>query len=472
MKTANVIIIAFIAISLVGCKSGKNYQGTSIEVPENFRFSESPAGQDQPSTEINTANLSNAGIENIEWFELFSDPVLDTLVQQALIYNQDAQIAAEAIIQAQAGLVVQRSAMLPQIGIEGGADRSNFRQGILLNEPQNLFYGAGLVNWEIDFWGKYRRLNEAAKARIVQSQEGYRATRISLTANVATLYFQLLEYKARLEISERNLTLRDSTLKIIEHRFNRGIVAEIDLNQAQIKRAIAAESIPIWKRQIARAEHALSFLTGANPRAITTGVELAMQDTAITIPMGLPSELLLRRPDIVAAEQALIEQNALVGAAKANRLPNIGLTGLLGVASTELSTLTSSPAAWSAGGSVFAPLFNFNALQRQVDIAESQRAQAELDYERTVLNAFRSVEDILITIATLKEELKARQDHVTAALSAQNLSQERYDQGVTSYLELLESQRQAFDSELSYVGTRQQLLSAYAQLYKELGGGW
>ncbi len=472
MKSLHFLTIAAVGILLVGCKSGQNYQGATVKTPDNFRYSNEQTGEVSPSTSFNSKDLNKSGIENLDWFSLFNDHTLDSLVQLALDYNQDVQIAAESVAQAQAGLVIQRSAMLPQIGIEGGANRSNFRQGFLLPEPQNLFYAAGMVNWEIDFWGKYRRLNEASKARIVQSEEGYRATRISLTSSVATLYFQLLEYKARLEISERNLTLRDSTLKIIESRFERGIVAEIDLNQAQIKRAIAAESIPVWKRNIAITEHALSFLTGSNPRAIETGVSLMSQDTVINIPPGLPSELLLRRPDIVAAEQVLVEQNALVGAAKANRLPNISLTGLLGVASTELSTLNTGPAAWSAGGSIFAPLFNFNALQRQVVIAQSQRSQAELAYERTVLNAFRSVEDILISITTLKEELKARQDHVSAALSAQRLSQERYDQGVTSYLEFLESQRQAFESELNYVGTKQQLLSAYAQLYKELGGGW
>lgn len=472
MKSLNFIAIAAIAIWLVGCKSGSNYQGTTVKAPDNFRFSEEQAGEVSPSTDINSKELNSEGIENLDWFSLFNDPALDSLVRQALDYNQDVKIAAEAILQAQSGLVVQRSAMLPQFGVQGGADRSNFRQGFLLPQPQNLFYAAGMVNWEIDFWGKYRRLNEAAKARIVQSEEGYRATRISLSSSVAILYFQLLEYKARLEISERNLTLRDSTLNIIQHRFDRGIVAEIDLNQAQIKRAIAAESIPVWKRNIARTEHGLSFLIGSNPRALETGISLIQQDTAIVIPPGIPSDLLLRRPDIVAAEQALVEQNALVGAAKANRLPNISLTGLLGVASTELSALNSSPAAWSAGGSILAPLFNFNALQQQVDIAQSQRLQAELAYEQTVLNAFRSVEDVLILIETLKEELVARQDHVTAALSAQKLSQARYDQGVTSYLEFLESQRQAFESELNYVGTKQQLLAAYAQLYKELGGGW
>jgi outer membrane protein, multidrug efflux system len=472
MRHLNHIAIAIIVLSFAACKSGQNYQGAVIETPDSYRFAEAEPIDQPEATELRTDSLSRAGLESIDWFSLFKDPVLDTLVQQALNYNQDLRIAAESVTQAQDGLVVQRSFMLPQIGAQAGTTRGNFQQGLLLPEAQNVFFVGGFVNWEIDFWGKFRRLNEAARARIIESEEGYRATRISLTATVATLYFQLLEYHARLEISERNLALRDSMLTIIAHRFERGIVAEIDLNQAQIKRAIAAEAIPIWKRQIAKTENALSFLTGSNPRGISTGIALTNQDTAISIPAGLPSELLMRRPDVVAAEQALIAQNALIGVAKANRLPNISLTGLLGVASDELSTLTASPVAWNLGSSLLAPLFNFNRLQRQVDIAESQYEQALLAYERTVLDAFRSVEDVLIEISTLKEELEARQAHVTAALNAQRLSQARYDQGITSYLEFLESQRQAFESELNYVGTRQQLLTAYAQLYKVLGGGW
>jgi multidrug efflux system outer membrane protein len=261
-------------------------------------------------------------------------------------------------------------------------------------------------------------------------------------------------------------------LQIIQQRFDKGIVAEIDLNQAQIKRAVAAEAVPLWKRFIAQTEHRLSLLTGANPGRIVTNTRLLDIDTAFVIPAGLPSHLLLRRPDVMAAEQNLVAQNAFTGAAKANRLPNISLTGLLGGASNELSTLTDGPLAWNVGGSIFGPLFNFGRLQRQVNIEESKTNQAFLAYERTVLDAFRSVEDALVEISTLKEQLKARQDRLDAALNAQYLSGERYDKGVTSYLEYLESQRQAFEAELNYTETRRELLDAYVNLYRALGGGW
>lgn len=468
MKT-RVVIILISVVFLVGCKAGKNYKGSDLEIPDKFYFENQ---SDVPADiEINTKDISKDSIAGLDFFSLFNDQVLDTLLQKALKYNQDLNIAAETVVQAQDGLIVQRAAMLPNIGIDAGASRGNF-QGFVLPDVQNNFYTTAYASWEIDFWGKFRRLNEAAKARLLQSEEAYRATKLSLVTSVATNYFLLLDYKNRLEISERNLALRDSVLQIIQQRFNKGIVAEIDLNQAQIKRAVAAEAVPLWKRFIAQTEHRLSLLTGANPGRIITNTRLLDIDTALVIPAGLPSHLLVRRPDVMAAEQNLIAQNAITGAAKANMLPNISLTGLLGGASNELSALTDGPLAWNVSGSILGPLFNFGRLQRQVNIEQSKTNQAFLAYERTVLDAFRSVEDALVEISTLKEQLKARRERLDASLNAQYLSGERYDKGVTSYLEFLESQRQAFEAELNYTETRRELLDAYVNLYRALGGGW
>lgn len=467
MQSRLILIVVATSI-LIGCKAGKNYKGTDLAIPNKFYFED----KIKPvALEVNTRNLENDTNIGLKFFSLFKDPILDSLVKKSLEYNQDLNIAAETVIQAQDGLIVQRSAMLPNIGLEGSASRGNFQRTILPN-TQNVFSAVAFASWEIDFWGKYRRLNEAAKARIIQSEEAYRATKLSLVTSVATNYFLLLDYQKRLEISTRNLALRDSVLNIIQQRFDKGIVAEIDLNQAQIKRAVAAESIPVWKRLIAQTEHRLSLLAGANPSRIATETKILEIDTTFNIPVGLPSDLLLRRPDILAAEQNLIAQNALTGAAKASLFPNISLTGLVGGASNELSNLTDGPLAWNVGGSILGPLFNFGRLQRQLNIEQSKTRQALLDYERIVLNAFRSVEDALVGITTLKEQLKAREQRLEASLNAQFLSGERYDKGVTSYLEFLESQRQAFESELNYVETRRELLNAYVNLYKVLGGDW
>jgi len=463
------ILIVLVFTVLIACKAGKNYKGADIEVPDRFYFDEED--KTPIDTLVNTRDLSQDSISGLDFFSLFKDPILDSLVKKSIAYNQDLNIAAETVIQAQDGIIVQRSAMLPNFGVQGNASRGNF-QGVLLPNTQTQFSAVAFANWEIDFWGKFRRLNEAARARLLQSEEAYRATKLSLVTSVASNYFLLLDYKKRLEISERNLALRDSVLNIIEQRFEKGIVAEIDVNQAQIKRAIAAESIPVWTRLIAQTEHRLSVLAGANPGRIVTESQLLEIDTTFTIPAGLPSDLLLRRPDVLAAEQNLMAQNALTGAAKANLFPNISLTGLAGGASTELSNLTDGPLAWNVGGSILGPLFNFGRLQRQLDIEQSKTRQALLAYERTVLDAFRSVEDALVEIKTLKAQLQARQDRLDASLNAQYLSGERYDKGVTSYLELLESQRQAFESELNYTETRRELLNAYVNLYRVLGGDW
>jgi outer membrane protein, multidrug efflux system len=463
------IVICLGVVLLTACKAGKNYTGSDMTVPDKFYFEDESSNPEE--VVVNSKNLSKDEIPELDFFSLFNDAVLTELIENAISRNQDLNIAAETIVQAQDGLIIQRSAMLPNLGLQAGASRGNF-QGMLLPETQNLYSVAAFTNWEIDFWGKFRRLNEAARARIIQSEEGYRATKLSLISAVATNYFLLLDFKNRLEISERNLTLRDSVLNLIQQRYDKGIVAQIDVNQAQIKRAVAAEAIPLWKRFIAQTENRISVLTGTNPRRIATETRLLDIDTTITIPQGLPSHLLLRRPDVLAAEQNLIAQNAITGAAKANRLPNISLTGLLGVASNELSSLTDGPLAWNVGGSLFAPLFNFGLLQRQVNIEKSKTKQAYLAYERTVLDAFRSVEDALVEITTLKEILKARHERVEASLNAQYLSGERYDKGITSYLEYLESQRQAFEAELNYTESRRELLDSYVNLFRALGGGW
>lgn len=461
--------LILILFALWSCKSGQNYQGATVQTYESYRTDNLERVLDSMTVNVDTLAIDSA--INIEWFELFSDEVLQDLIQKALENNQDLEIAAESILQAQSALVIQRSQMLPSVGYSGGVQRGNFA-GFSLGSTQNVFTGFGSVNWEIDFWGKYRRLNEAARASILASEEGYRAVKLSLVNTVAETYFRLLEYKMRLEISEQTLSLRDSMLSIIEQRFDKGIIAEIDLNQAQIQEAIAAGSIPIWERLIVSSENLLSRLIGELPDRKETGISLLDQPEEIVFPEILPGQLLVRRPDILIAEQDLIASNALLGAAKANRLPNISLSGLLGVAGSQFSSLGSNGASWNIGGSIMGPLFNWGALQRQVDIEESRTRQAILNYERTVLSAYEEVENLLYSIQSLKKELIARKEHVRAAVKAQFLSQERYNQGVTSYLEYLESQRQAFDAQLNFAGTKQELLSSYAALYAALGGGW
>ena len=413
-------------------------------------------------------------ILNIKWWELFNDPILANLIQTGLNENKDVLIASSRIDQAMAQLGFTQADLWPKVGYSAGAQRGNVIGGAPTQgfAAQNLFTGFGTLSWEIDFWGKFRRGNEAAKAELVASEYGQRTVQIGLIASIAGTYYQLLDYKWREYISRKTLDLRQESLNIIQARYDAGIVPEIDLNQAQIQRAIAASAVPLFKRSVAQTENALGILLGRSPGPITTGIELDEQQLPPDIPVGLPSLLMERRPDVLQAEAFLHAQTALIGVAVAQRFPSISLTGILGVASSDVSNLTANPAAWAIGGSLLGPLFEFGKNKRRVEIERKITEQVMFEYERTVITAFQEVEDALVEISTLKEERQARMDHVTAANNAQYLSGERYDKGVTSFLELIESQRQSFEAQLSLSETTQKLFNAYVKLYKALGGGW
>jgi len=439
-----------------GCMVGPKYQKPVTESPEAYRM-----GEPNPDSTY-----------NLRWWELFADPVLDTLIVTALDNNKDIRIAVARIEQARANLGFTKADQFPRIGYEGGASRGNFAGGQKFDSESNLFYGAANLQWEIDFWGKYRHASDAARADLLASEYAHRAVQVAIISEVANVYFQLLDYKDRLEIAKSTLVTREESLDIIQQRFDKGVVAEIDLNQAQIQRAIAAGAVPQYERAVAQTENALQYLLGKNPGAIQTGSPLLSQGTPPEIPAGIPSLLLQRRPDIMQAEQYLIAQNAQVGIAQAMRFPSINITGLLGVASNDLSTLTSGGAAWSVGGSILGPIFNFGKNKRRVEVERFKTEEALVQYEAVVIQAFREVEDALIEIDTYRRQLEIKQQEFEAAYNANTLSRDRYDGGVTSYLEVLESERTLFSVELELSQTRQVWLAGYIKLYNALGGGW
>ncbi len=445
----------------------------ACKVGPNFK---TPEKQIDPSTVYRYDSLQLAMADsslNIRWWDLFDDPAVEDLIKIGLEENKDLLIASSRIEQARAQLGYTKAGMWPSIGYSAGAQRGNVIQGAPTNgDVSNIFTGFGTLGWEIDFWGKYRRANEAAKAELVASEFGKRTVQIGLISSIAGTYYQLLDFRWREMIARKTLELRQASLEIIQARYDKGIVPEIDLNQAQIQRAIAASSVPIYQRHVAQTENALSILLGRNPSPITLGKELENQNLPPDIPVGLPSLLMERRPDVLQAENLLHAQTARVGVAVAQRFPSIGLTGILGVASTDISDLTSNGLAWNIAGSLTGPLFEFGKNKKRVEIEKQRTEQVMYEYERTVITAFKEVEDALVEIHTLKDELQARQDHVNAAQNALRLSAERYDKGVTSYLELIESQRQAFEAELSLSETTQMLFNGYVKLYKALGGGW
>jgi multidrug efflux system outer membrane protein len=454
------VIIASIVL-LESCKVGPNFksQRTEIDSTAVYRY-------DSLQLAVKDSVL------NISWWELFNDPVIDSLITIGLKENKDVLIATSRIEQARAQLGLTKANLWPSITYQAGAARGNVFQGLPSDDALNVFTGFGSVSWELDFWGKFRRANEAARADLLATEFGQRTIQIGLISAITGTYYQLLDYRWRLNISIKTLALRDQSLNIVQARYTNGIVPEIDLNQAQIQRAIAASAIPFYQRNVAQTENALSILLGRNPSGILVGNDLEEQVLPPDIPVGLPSMLMLRRPDVLQAEALLHAQTARIGVAVAQQFPSISLTGLLGVASTDISSLTANGPAFNVGATLLGPLFEFGKNKRRVEVERKRTEQVAYEYERTVINAFKDVEDALVEIETLKDELVARQAHVTAAQNAQRLSGQRYDKGVTSYLELIESQRQAFEAELSLSETTQKLFNGYVKLYKALGGGW
>jgi multidrug efflux system outer membrane protein len=409
--------------------------------------------------------------ESLKWWQLFNDPVLDTLIKKALKNNKDLLATAQNVEAARLQLAIQKAELLPQINYTGSAARGNF-QALKLPEPSNAFNIMGQASWEIDFWGKLRRMNESARAQYLASEYGLNSLKLSLITTVASTYFQVMEFQEKIIIAEQTYAIRDSSYLILKERFEAGIIPAIDVNHSRIQKAIAATSIPLYKRGAAQSRNLLSVLIGENPQLHQFEGNLNQYSAIPAIPAGIPSDLLNRRPDILVAEQELVAQNALAGAAQAARLPSLSLTGMFGLASDDLSTLTDGDPAWNISGSLLGPIFNWGKNKNRAKAERARTEAAVYQYENTVLNAFREVEDALYTIETLKEEETAIKEHVEAAMEAASLSGERYDKGIASYIEFLESQRQAFDAQMLQTGNRQDLLEAYITLYQTLGGGW
>ncbi|MEJ2195956.1 MAG: efflux transporter outer membrane subunit [Ignavibacteriaceae bacterium] len=458
LNKLSVVALFFLGIILYSCAVGPDFQKPETQVPKYF---------------TNYDSLAVDTLVNLKWWEIFNDPILDTLVLTALQENKNVNIAIARIEEARANFGFTEADIYPRFDIQGEAKRGNYAgSSIQLDSETNGFFIAPVVNWEIDFWGKFRRANESAQAQYLASEFSLRKIQISLISEVVSTYFLLLDYRERLKISESTLKSRMESLRIIQERFDKGIVPEIDLNQAQIQKEIAATTVPLYKRLAVQTENSLSILLGKLPTSIKSGTGLENRDIPPDIPTGLPSQLLVRRPDIAESEYLLQSQNAQIGVAVAKMFPSISLTGLFGLASDDLSTLTVGDPAWSISGTLLGPLFNFGKNTSRVEVEEAKTQQVLYQYEYTVINAFREVEDALIDVQTYKEQLESLTRQYIAAKNAEKLSRMRYDLGVTSYLEVLESERTLFNAELQLSEIRQATFNSYIRLYKALGGGW
>jgi len=461
MKRRTLIIKTFtpfvmVLLFLSGCTLGPDFKDPAANAPESYR----------------TPVMVAEGAVDLKWWELFDDPLLFSLVTMALENNRDLRIAVSRIEQARATVGFIRADQFPRIDVEAGAVKGNYSGGSRSPETNSTVYLAAPLSWEIDFWGKFKRSTEAARAELMASEYGFKTVQLTLIADVVSGYYQLLDFHRRLAIAEETLKSRIKSLDIIQQRFDKGIIAELDVNQAQVQKEIAAGAIPLYTRSIAKTENILSILLGRLPGAIKTRQNTDGQQLPPDIPVGMPADILEHRPDIIQAKYRLKAQTENIGVAEALRWPAISLTGALGVASTELGSIVIDGGVWSVGGTLLGPVFDFNKNKRRVEIEEQKMQQSLYQFENTVLNAFREVEDALIEIATYREELAAIDRRQKASKNANELSKERYDKGVSSYLEVLDTERTLFSADLQLSELQQQYINAYVGLYKALGGGW
>jgi multidrug efflux system outer membrane protein len=455
------IHLAVGVVLLGGCTLGPDYERPELDTPVSY---------------VQPVQVGES-FANTPWWELFDDPQLQTLIETALVENQDLGIAVARIEEFRAILGITRADQFPTVDIAASGSRTDASQnsfpGNATDQLVDNFRLSGDVFFELDLFGRLRRSSEAARAELLAVEENRRNITISLIANVATTYMLLRDLDAQLEIARRTETARADSLEIIAARFEKGTVPRLDVDQAEIELAVAIAAVATAERAVAQTEHSMSVLIGRNPGAIARGLPLDQQTVPPDIPAGLPSELLQRRPDVLASEAALAAQTARVGVAEALRWPSISLTGSLGFESDDLSTLTDSGSDfWSAGGSILQPLFNSGRNRSRVDAEVARTEQALLQYQQTVLRAFAEVEDALVAVRTYRREHEARTRQVAAARNAAKLSRARYNGGVTSYLEVLDIERSLFSAELSESETLRLYINSIVELYKALGGGW
>ncbi|MDN3921311.1 efflux transporter outer membrane subunit [Roseateles violae] len=454
-----------LSLLLGGCMLGPDYRRPEVQAPASFRF------DDGRSTEAVARELANTA-----WWSLLRDPVLDQLIAEGLANNKNLAIAAARVDAFYGAYGSTRSALFPQLGAELAGTRQRASQSTISpapgSNPFNTVQGDLFIAWELDLFGRLRRLDEAARAELLGSEAARSGAVLSLTAAIASAYVGLRALDRQLEISRDTLKSRSEALELFRKRFAGGVISELELNQAQSEYALALASVPELERQIAQQENALSLLLGRNPGPIARG--LSIDRLALpAVPAGLPSELLERRPDIREAEQALVAANARIGAAKAQYFPRISLTGLFGGASTSLNNLFESPGrVWSFAGSVSMPIFTAGGIAGQVTSAEAQQRAALYGYQQAVQASFRDVEDALIGSRKIRERFDAQALQVQALRSYARHARARYEEGFSSYLEVLDAQRSLFSAELRYTQDQADTFAQVIALYKALGGGW
>jgi outer membrane protein, multidrug efflux system len=461
----NTAVVILLALVFTGCTVGPRYRRPPVDVPTAHRGIE----------QENAGKTEAASIADQKWWELFQDQQLQQLIHTALEQNYDVRIAAARILEAQAQLGITRANQFPQAnaGTASNVVRNPAQPVLPVATNGSATQLSLSAAWELDFWGKFRRATEAARANLLASEWAKQQVISTLVSNVATAYFQLRELDLELAISQETLASRRDSLKLTQLLADHGSTSLLDVRQAEQLVYTAAEQIPDLERRIQQQENLLSTLIGKNPGEVARGLKLTEQPHLPQVPAGLPSALLERRPDIREAEEQLVAFNAQIGVAKAAYFPQITLTGDAGYQSAALGSLFTSPAGFfSFGGSLVQPLFAGGRIRSGVKLAEAQKEEAALTYKKTIQLAFQDVADSLIAYEKDQEFRQQQQLLTNAAEDAAHLSDIRYKGGATSYLEVLTNQTNYFSAQLNLAQSQLNELNALVQLYRSLGGGW
>lgn len=459
-------VSVLITLALVGCTMGPKYKRPDIPAPPQFR------GAGDEKTERSLADSS--------LYEKFGDPVLNELVQTALKQNFDLRAAAERVQQARAQYGITRSAQFPELNVASqftSSRASTVGSAVFVPRSSNLdvsYTQAGLgLSWELDIWGRIRKLKEAALAEYLATAAAQQGVQTSLVAEVTRSYFLLRAADLALEIARKTKTIGEDGLRLTQLRRKGGAASGLDVSQADQLLHTANAQIAASERAVAQAENALSLLLGLNPAAIQRGKALEEFAGPAEVPTGLPSSLLERRPDIRQAENVLIAANARIGVARAEYFPQVALTGFMGGQSRYLEQLFTGPARmWNFTPSLTAPIFNSGRIRAGVRFSEAAQREALTQYEKSIKSAFREVADSLVALSTTRVQREEQQQLVAALRESNRLSTLRYKGGMDSYLQVLDAQRNLFQGELTLTQLRYEELDAVVQLFRSLGGGW
>lgn len=460
------------ALGMAGCKVGPNYKRPVADVPANYSQAQAP--------DIAPAAASHS-LGDEQWAAIFQDSVLQKLIQEALANNLDLHVAAQRVLEAQAQLGITRSQQYPSVSGSLGYNALQIPQSLAGNNndgtPANSFFSGGgpsaSAAWNLDFWGLYRRQTEAQRAELLASEWGQRATETTLVQSVAEAYFQLRSLDAQREITEHTIQARTDSLRLTQSLQRHGAGSLADVRQAEELLHGAQANLPELRRQITVEENTLSTLLGRNPGEINRGLSIDQQPHPQEVPVGIPSQLLERRPDIQQAEAKLIAANARIGVARAQYFPQISLTAMGGAGSNQLNAMfNGANSYWYASGAITEPIFDAGRIRNNYRYSKAQQEEMVFAYRKAILNALQDVSNSLVSYSRTRERRQEQYEQVKSATDAVRLAKIRYAGGNTSYLEVLTTDTDLYAAQLLLTQAQEQEARSLVQLYSALGGGW